>query len=502
MPQYLSPGVYVEEVPSAVQAIAGVSTSTAGFIGKAPDAVVIPPGPLSRVTGETISPDPSTKKSIVKAFPVREAGFVIKEVWTEGTGANAQPRSQPVSVESVTLKNDFAAGKAELTFKTIPPLPQGHTLTVEYDTFARVVRGEAIGRTGFDEQVGTGDGKNTEFFLSEFSVATGAKTYKVYQELPEGTARSDVTSSAELKDGTGDEKSKVVFKKAPAPGAKISVTYQLDGDQRFPLASYPVTGAAWKQGGTAQSSVVKIANDFRARKSELTVTLAGVRDEKSVAITADYEAVPLSLVVHKQKIGVGDASTIEFPLAGYPVDTRTGMAAVRLGNYQTTDPDLTVKITNDPVKKRAVATFATPPAFGQEVWADYVMQPIFNPLKKASANGQQKQQVKLCTSFSDFRKHFGDFSADPDHNTLTHAVYGFFHNGGSRCYVGVMDSDADLDGVLTQFAAIDEIALVAYPGMTNSAFRDKIVAHCAVATQDRFAIFDSPSELADDDLTL
>ncbi len=31
MPQYLSPGVYVEEVPSAVQAIVGVGTSTAGF---------------------------------------------------------------------------------------------------------------------------------------------------------------------------------------------------------------------------------------------------------------------------------------------------------------------------------------------------------------------------------------------------------------------------------------------------------------------------------------
>lgn len=33
MPQYLSPGVYVQEVPSAVQPIAGVGTSTAGFIG-------------------------------------------------------------------------------------------------------------------------------------------------------------------------------------------------------------------------------------------------------------------------------------------------------------------------------------------------------------------------------------------------------------------------------------------------------------------------------------
>src|SRR6266508_5263652 len=42
MPQYLAPGVYVEEVASAVQPIAGVGTSTAGFIGVVPDTVTVP----------------------------------------------------------------------------------------------------------------------------------------------------------------------------------------------------------------------------------------------------------------------------------------------------------------------------------------------------------------------------------------------------------------------------------------------------------------------------
>ena len=42
MPQYQSPGVYVEEVPSAVQPIAGVGTSTAGFIGIVADTIVVP----------------------------------------------------------------------------------------------------------------------------------------------------------------------------------------------------------------------------------------------------------------------------------------------------------------------------------------------------------------------------------------------------------------------------------------------------------------------------
>src|SRR5215475_14680643 len=39
MSQYLSPGVYVEEVPSSIRAIAGVSTSTPGFIGIVPDDI-------------------------------------------------------------------------------------------------------------------------------------------------------------------------------------------------------------------------------------------------------------------------------------------------------------------------------------------------------------------------------------------------------------------------------------------------------------------------------
>ena len=37
MPTYLAPGVYVEEVPASNRPIAGVGTSTAGFIQVAAD---------------------------------------------------------------------------------------------------------------------------------------------------------------------------------------------------------------------------------------------------------------------------------------------------------------------------------------------------------------------------------------------------------------------------------------------------------------------------------
>lgn len=45
MPQYLSPGVYVEEVPPKARSIVGVGTSTAGFIGVVPEDITLPPEP-------------------------------------------------------------------------------------------------------------------------------------------------------------------------------------------------------------------------------------------------------------------------------------------------------------------------------------------------------------------------------------------------------------------------------------------------------------------------
>lgn len=111
----------------------------------------------------------------------------------------------------------------------------------------------------------------------------------------------------------------------------------------------------------------------------------------------------------------------------------------------------------------------------------------------------------LITSWAQFTRNFGDLvgdstldattvpnaKVDPGYQQLAHAVYGFFNNGGSRCYVTRIAGVADLDAALTAFAAIDEIALVCAPGQTDDAVYGKLVDHCA-ATDDRFAILDGP----------
>jgi phage tail sheath protein FI len=118
---------------------------------------------------------------------------------------------------------------------------------------------------------------------------------------------------------------------------------------------------------------------------------------------------------------------------------------------------------------------------------------------------------QLITNWTQFTKTFGDLigdataaktadgnpAFDDGYRYLAHAVFGFFNNGGSRCFVvRIKDAATDLDDALRAFAAIDEIALVAAPGIIDDATRGKIVAHC-LAAGDRFAILDGPETAAD-----
>jgi Bacteriophage tail sheath protein len=124
--------------------------------------------------------------------------------------------------------------------------------------------------------------------------------------------------------------------------------------------------------------------------------------------------------------------------------------------------------------------------------------------------GVAAKTAKLITNFTQFANLFGDLvgsdaaaattdaspAMDAGQHQLAHAVYGFFNNGGSRCYVIRITADADLAAALKEFAAIDEISMVVAPGKNEAATYDALVSHCA-NTGDRFAILDGPSTRSD-----
>src|SRR5262245_17936515 len=97
---------------------------------------------------------------------------------------------------------------------------------------------------------------------------------------------------------------------------------------------------------------------------------------------------------------------------------------------------------------------------------------------------------QLITGWEEFKNKFGDFQAG--NKTLAHAVFGFFTNGGTRCWVMRVATDAalaNLDEELPAFAAIDEIAIVAVPGASTAEQHGDLLTHC-LNTKDRFAVLD------------
>jgi phage tail sheath protein FI len=123
--------------------------------------------------------------------------------------------------------------------------------------------------------------------------------------------------------------------------------------------------------------------------------------------------------------------------------------------------------------------------------------------------------TKLCTNFTEYSYRFGGFSAfrdtpenphddpsnwvfrplHPGHHFLTQAVDGFFRNGGTRCFVARIKHVEDLDRALVQFESIDDVAILAAPGLPKSTeVWDKLQTYCEDdSRQNVFAILDSPA---------
>jgi phage tail sheath protein FI len=112
-------------------------------------------------------------------------------------------------------------------------------------------------------------------------------------------------------------------------------------------------------------------------------------------------------------------------------------------------------------------------------------------------------------SWTEFVQRFGQIQ--DGNRYLAHAVYGFFDNGGTRCYVARIADAADLtngvDTVLGRLESIDEVALVAaplppdVPAAALTAVQSALVAHCG-RMEDRVAILDSVRDVTEDNLEI
>ncbi len=107
---------------------------------------------------------------------------------------------------------------------------------------------------------------------------------------------------------------------------------------------------------------------------------------------------------------------------------------------------------------------------------------------------------QLVTSWEEFKSKFGDFQTG--NKALAHAVYGFFNNGGTRCWVLRVKDDGSLDDLgkqLALFEPIDEIAIVATPGAVKQTQHTALITHCA-KLQDRVAVLDGDGNQTPDNV--
>ncbi len=190
-------------------------------------------------------------------------------------------------------------------------------------------------------------------------------------------------------------------------------------------------------------------------------------------------------------LGMGnDTTSLSLPSGDYPVDTTDGTYGFFI-NGASAQLDATTPIDNNDATKTATVNFENAVSVTDTITGYYVVN-IPETSEPTYPNIAQEGEIKLCTNFTEFKTFFGDFlppSGDTQgQNTLAHAVYGFFRNGGTRCYVTWITEESEVSGVLDDFEAIDEITIVTAPG--NLDLRDDIKDHCE-KMGDRIAILDS-----------
>jgi phage tail sheath protein FI len=109
-------------------------------------------------------------------------------------------------------------------------------------------------------------------------------------------------------------------------------------------------------------------------------------------------------------------------------------------------------------------------------------------------------RVDEAVAINNWSQFLREYVRDGDKGTdLANAVYGFFLNGGSRCYVVNTKADGAIAGKgrgLDALAAIDEIAIIAAPGRTDPAAHGALL-DAAESLKDRVAILDAPARVDD-----
>ncbi len=151
----------------------------------------------------------------------------------------------------------------------------------------------------------------------------------------------------------------------------------------------------------------------------------------------------------------------------------------------------------------APATYLTPGIYIEEISTgakpiEAVGTSTAGFVGRAPEGEAHPREAVAINNWSQFVKEFvGEGKPSTD---LSNAVFGFFQNGGSRCYVVNVGRDGSLVGDrrrrqgLDLLEEIDEIAIIAAPGFHQATDYDALLSQCE-KLQDRVAVLDAPVDV-------
>jgi Bacteriophage tail sheath protein len=291
------------------------------------------------------------------------------------------------------------------------------------------------------------------------------------ENLPGATLAQEITIKTEITVPAGTELNAEQAQAIKAAGGEVEVTYTQGGGEDEPLSGKVLAEDIRDSEGNLIHFVkddeeIELVEGYQIQEGDVApirtaLSQAGIT-EIAVRETVDMAVKEAEYLVGKTLV-LDTAGVIEETLIAGTVVADEKIARGIVEAVNAVDPKK-IKIKNS-----------------------LFLSLVFSPVTAG--------EVKLCTNFAGFKKYFGDFSDDEDQKRLAHAVYGFFNNGGSRCYVMRFTDLSELQ--LAPFEAVDEIALVAAPGISDEAVQSKLLDHCTLM-EDRFAILDSKETITGD----
>lgn len=416
---YLAPGVYVEEVASAQQPIAGVGTNVAGFIGFFPQKIYIP------VPNPDYDPVAARAAAQLEDFAARQAATV--------PGVPVDPGKEAIAAEA-----------------------RAQAITVLENSVQHVTA--AIANLTRRQQAAQQQVETTQAALTTASQALVTSTTAL------NAATDDVDRQAKNSD---TETARAAAQKAD------------------------------KAHTTAEKNLAALEQEIPQKTQELEALKARLA-AATAPVTAPATA-PSPPTVAGAEAAEGAAATAEPPAAAPPVKTPPKSTFV-----EKEDDDFGGVTPNNDFLVRSILS-------------PFVLQEFVVPTASLD--------TKLCTNFTEYVQRFGNFSAynavpdnpddssenwifspmHPGHHALTHALNGFFRNGGTKAFVARIDDVDQLEDALEKFRSIDELAIIAAPGLPKSPTTWEALMDHVEDRENCFAILDSEqvvNDTTDNDLDI